>query len=75
MLEITKSEKWQRRLAVDNAIGTHVMEGLPPDSETHRILELYAAGEFTEEQFEVAMDRHAQSVLNNIRARSYAGAA
>ncbi len=44
-IALTLAELDDRRLAVENAIGTMRIEGLDPDETTKRILSLYANGE------------------------------
>ena len=58
-----QEELLKRQEAVENAIGTHVMEGLPPDPVTAQILERYASGELTLDAFSSAMDQHAHALL------------
>ena len=72
---ITAAERARRRRIVGSVIGTHEMEGLAPDAETRQILNGYAEGELTEEQFSAAMQSHAQEILESLRSRSLVGAA
>ena len=75
METITAAERARRRRIVGSAIGTHEMEGLSPDVVTRQIMNSYAEGELTEEQFSAAMQRHAEQVLESLRSRSLVGAA
>ena len=66
MPAISQDEKQQRRRAVRSVIGTHVMEGLEPDATTRSIMNRYAEGELTLEEFSAEMQRHAQTVMQSL---------
>ena len=63
MPEISEVEKEQRRLAVESTIGTHAMEGIQLDAGVRRVLNAFADGELTLEQFSAAMDHYASATL------------
>ncbi len=51
------------------------MEGQHPDVQTLSIMNRYAEGKLSLEEFSAAMQRHATAELERLRARSLAGAA
>lgn len=56
LLEITPEELQQRREAVDAAINSHALEGITLHPKTLEILEEYARGEISLEEFNTLMD-------------------
>jgi len=62
MAELSKAEKERRRRINGSVVGSHEMEGLPPDEETLRLLDLYAEGHLSPEQLSAALHAHALSL-------------
>ncbi len=75
MNSISEAERQQRRIAVESTIGTHAMEGQHPDDQTLSMMKSYAEGKLSLEEFSAAMQSHATTVLDRVRARALAGAA
>ncbi len=75
MTSISEAEKQGRRLAVESTIGTHAMEGIRLHPKTLQIMEQYAGGALSLEQFSSAMQEHAEETLRAIQQRNLAGAA
>jgi hypothetical protein len=67
MSMISESEKQRRRLINESVVGTHIMEGLPPDQETRTLLLKYEEGDLTAEQLSVALHAHAMSLVEEHR--------
>ena len=67
MAELTEAEKQKRRRIVGSTIGTHAMEGLRPDAQTLDILNRYADGELSPEQFSEHMQAHAKTLVAALR--------
>jgi hypothetical protein len=62
MPTLSEAEKQERRRAVASTIGTHTMEGIELDATVHSIMNRYAEGELTLDEFSAEMQRHALSV-------------
>jgi len=73
MLTLTEAEKKDRRRAVESVIGTHTMEGIKLDAAVHSIMNRYAEGELTLDEFSAGMDELAAQLLD--KKRELAGAA
>jgi hypothetical protein len=73
MQTISEVEKRARLEAVGSVVGTHAMEGIRLDATVELLMNRYAEGELSLEQFSVAMDAHAQATL--AKHRELAGAA
>jgi hypothetical protein len=71
--KLSDAELKQRRMAVESTIGTHAMEGLAPDETTRVLMERYAVGAITLDQFSAAMQAHGRDLI--ARMRLLAGAA
>ncbi|WP_273719036.1 MULTISPECIES: antitoxin VbhA family protein [Bartonella] len=56
LLSMTAEELKKRRKAVDTAISTHAIEGITLHSTTLKILEEYARGNISLEEFNTLMD-------------------
>jgi hypothetical protein len=72
MPAISEAEKQRRRQINASVIGSHEMEGLPPDAETIRLLDRYAKGELSREQLSAALTSHAMSLAEALRGLSAA---
>ena len=59
MAEISEHEKCRRREGNACVLGTHAMEDIFPDQEALDILNRYAEGELSLDEFSEALDRHA----------------
>jgi formiminotetrahydrofolate cyclodeaminase len=73
MPKISEAEKQARRQAVENAIGTHAMEGIHLDAATRSLMERFVEGELNLQQFSAAMDKHAEETT--AKRHQLAGAA
>ncbi|MGD0799180.1 MAG: antitoxin VbhA family protein [Acidobacteriaceae bacterium] len=69
MAPITEEEKRHRREGNASVLGTHAMEGLFPDAETVALMDRYAEGEFTIEEFSTAMDLHVKKLVADAQER------
>jgi hypothetical protein len=63
MPTISEAESQQRRQAVSSVIGTHEMEGITLAPDARQLLDRYAAGEMTLEEFSAGMDGCAEALL------------
>jgi Antitoxin VbhA len=67
MSNISEAEKQRRRRISESVIGTHLMEGLPPDAATRSLLKQYEDGDLTQEDLSDALRAHALGVVNEAR--------
>ena len=72
MPTITEVEKARRYRAVDSSQGSLAMEGQCLDSVTQELSRRYAEGELSLEQFGEEVERHATSLVAEIKAKSLA---
>ena len=63
MAKITEAERAERHRTVESTIGTHAMEGIRIDPVALSIMNSYADGDLTLDQFSAEMNRHAAAVL------------
>jgi hypothetical protein len=63
VITLTPSELDERRLAVENTIGTMRIEGLDPDESTRQILSRYAAGEIELSELNRLLDDLSRAIL------------
>ena len=60
---LTPAELDDRRLAVENAIGTMLIEDLEPDETTRKILSRYATGEIELSEMNRLLDNYCNATL------------
>ena len=63
IVTLTQTELDERRLAVENAIGTMRIEDLEPDETTRQILFRYAAGEISSDETSRMLDEYSATFL------------
>jgi hypothetical protein len=73
MQGMSSAEKQTRLQAVQSVIGTHAMEGIVLDSHVRTLMDRFAEGDISLEEFSSAMNDHARQVL--AMSRQLAGAA
>jgi hypothetical protein len=61
VITLTPAELDERRLAVDNAIGTMRIENLEPDETTKQILSRYASGEIELPEMNRLLDEYTRA--------------
>jgi hypothetical protein len=73
MPTISEAEKQERRRIAGSVAGTQAMEGIQLSPESRQLLDRYAEGELTLDEFSANMDRCAEQLL--AKRRELAGAA
>ena len=63
VITLTPAELDDRRLAVENTIGTMRIEGLDPDEATMQILNRYASGEIEFSETKRLLRDHSRTIL------------
>ena len=63
VITLTPAELDDRRLAVENAVGTMRIEDLEPDETTQQILSQYAAGEIELSEMNRLLDNYSSAIL------------
>ena len=63
VISLTPAELDDRRLAVENTIGTMRIEGLDPDEATQQILYRYANGEIEFSETKRLLDEYSRTLL------------
>ena len=63
VITLTPAELDDRRLAVENAVGTMRIEDLEPDETTQQILSRYAAGEIELSEMNRLLDKYSSAIL------------
>ena len=63
VITLTPAELDDRRLAVENTIGTMRIEGLDPDEVTMQILNRYASGEIEFSETKRLLRNHSRTLL------------
>jgi hypothetical protein len=63
VITLTPAELDDRRLAVENAVGTMRIEDLEPDETTQQILSRYAAGEIELSEMNRLLDNYSSAIL------------
>jgi hypothetical protein len=63
VITLTSAELDDRRLAVENTIGTMRIEGLDPDEDTLQILSRYASGEIEFSETKRLLRDHSRTLL------------
>ncbi len=67
MSEISEAEKQKRRRIAGSVAGTHAMEGIELAPEARQLLDRYAEGELTLDEFSAGMDLCAEAILEKKR--------
>jgi hypothetical protein len=63
VITLTPAELDDRRLAVENAVGTMRIEDLEPDETTQQILSRYATGEIELSEMNRLLDKYSSAIL------------
>ena len=62
-ITLTPAELDDRRLAVENTIGTMRIEGLDPDETTMKILQRYAEGQMSFSETKLLLREYSRTIL------------
>ena len=63
VITLTPAELDDRRLTVENAVGTMRIEDLEPDETTQQILSRYATGEIELSEMNRLLDKYSSAIL------------